>query len=273
MPGGHPGDRWISAHCSRAGASARQGIGRGARPPSVPKPPPLVGGVWRRCARAAARAAVWAAITGGLTGFAQTPGVAPHPPPHHVPAVGAADGRSHRRLDPRTTRDPSCSPPMPAAPPTGNSGASWSARSPRGRFWSRTSADERGGSGSVPFIRLPPSVLSRLVSILRRPSVRAVATAHLERWNVAERHRTGATRQAPAAREHRFVRVAPGLEGSPRTIRRREKPDNESINGRGGEIRTHDLLYPKQARYQATLRPEPCPAEGTRHFFRSRLTI
>src|SRR5437879_13778677 len=27
-------------------------------------------------------------------------------------------------------------------------------------------------------------------------------------------------------------------------------------NGRGGEIRTHDLLYPKQARYQATLRPE-----------------
>ena len=28
-------------------------------------------------------------------------------------------------------------------------------------------------------------------------------------------------------------------------------------NGRGGEIRTHDLLYPKQARYQATLRPEP----------------
>jgi hypothetical protein len=27
-------------------------------------------------------------------------------------------------------------------------------------------------------------------------------------------------------------------------------------NGRGGEIRTHDLLYPKQARYQATLRPD-----------------
>src|SRR5687768_15861369 len=26
-------------------------------------------------------------------------------------------------------------------------------------------------------------------------------------------------------------------------------------SGRGGEIRTHDLLYPKQARYQATLRP------------------
>ena len=34
-------------------------------------------------------------------------------------------------------------------------------------------------------------------------------------------------------------------------------------NGRGGEIRTHDLLYPKQARYQATLRPEPnVRAEG-----------
>ena len=34
-------------------------------------------------------------------------------------------------------------------------------------------------------------------------------------------------------------------------------------NGRGGEIRTHDLLYPKQARYQATLRPEPSVgAEG-----------
>ena len=31
----------------------------------------------------------------------------------------------------------------------------------------------------------------------------------------------------------------------------------EDENGRGGEIRTHDLLYPKQARYQATLRPEP----------------
>ena len=30
-------------------------------------------------------------------------------------------------------------------------------------------------------------------------------------------------------------------------------------SGRGGEIRTHDLLYPKQARYQATLRPDPEP--------------
>ena len=29
--------------------------------------------------------------------------------------------------------------------------------------------------------------------------------------------------------------------------------------GRGGEIRTHDLLYPKQTRYQAALRPDgPC---------------
>ena len=29
------------------------------------------------------------------------------------------------------------------------------------------------------------------------------------------------------------------------------------VNGRGGEIRTHDLLNPIQTRYQATLRPEP----------------
>ena len=27
------------------------------------------------------------------------------------------------------------------------------------------------------------------------------------------------------------------------------------FNGRAGEIRTHDLLHPMQARYQATLRP------------------
>jgi hypothetical protein len=27
-------------------------------------------------------------------------------------------------------------------------------------------------------------------------------------------------------------------------------------NGRAGEIRTHDLLHPMQARYQATLRPD-----------------
>ena len=38
--------------------------------------------------------------------------------------------------------------------------------------------------------------------------------------------------------------------------------ENPMENGRGGEIRTHDLLYPKQARYQATLRPEPRAAEG-----------
>src|SRR5215207_5159440 len=35
------------------------------------------------------------------------------------------------------------------------------------------------------------------------------------------------------------------------------KPSTRAKNGRGGEIRTHDLLYPKQARYQATLRPDP----------------
>ena len=34
------------------------------------------------------------------------------------------------------------------------------------------------------------------------------------------------------------------------------KPGMKVENGRGGEIRTHDLLYPKQARYQATLRPD-----------------
>ena len=28
------------------------------------------------------------------------------------------------------------------------------------------------------------------------------------------------------------------------------------MNGRAGEIRTHDLLHPMQARYQATLQPE-----------------
>jgi hypothetical protein len=28
------------------------------------------------------------------------------------------------------------------------------------------------------------------------------------------------------------------------------------LNGRAGEIRTRDLLHPKQARYQAALRPE-----------------
>ena len=33
-------------------------------------------------------------------------------------------------------------------------------------------------------------------------------------------------------------------------------PGGLKKNGRGGEIRTHDLLYPKQARYQATLRPD-----------------
>ncbi len=32
--------------------------------------------------------------------------------------------------------------------------------------------------------------------------------------------------------------------------------ENKGKNGRGGEIRTHDLLYPKQARYQPTLRPD-----------------
>ena len=34
------------------------------------------------------------------------------------------------------------------------------------------------------------------------------------------------------------------------------KHRGQKRDGRGGEIRTHDLLYPKQARYQATLRPD-----------------
>ncbi len=29
-------------------------------------------------------------------------------------------------------------------------------------------------------------------------------------------------------------------------------------DGRGGEIRTHDPLYPKQVRYQTAPRPGPC---------------
>jgi hypothetical protein len=36
---------------------------------------------------------------------------------------------------------------------------------------------------------------------------------------------------------------------------RRSKPQRGE-NGRAGEIRTHDLLHPMQARYQATLQPE-----------------
>lgn len=36
-----------------------------------------------------------------------------------------------------------------------------------------------------------------------------------------------------------------------------ERRHLRALSGRGGEIRTHDLLYPKQARYQATLRPGP----------------
>jgi hypothetical protein len=50
-------------------------------------------------------------------------------------------------------------------------------------------------------------------------------------------------------------------------------------NGRGGEIRTHDLLYPKQARYQATLRPDTglmrlplVIQKGNAEFWRSTLS-
>ncbi len=36
----------------------------------------------------------------------------------------------------------------------------------------------------------------------------------------------------------------------------KRKPLSGGENGRAGEIRTHDLLHPMQARYQATLQPE-----------------
>ena len=35
------------------------------------------------------------------------------------------------------------------------------------------------------------------------------------------------------------------------------KPCSPSYNGRGGEIRTHDLYVPNVALYQAKLRPDP----------------
>ena len=40
-------------------------------------------------------------------------------------------------------------------------------------------------------------------------------------------------------------------------LRTAENVDGNHVsNGRAGEIRTHDLLHPMQARYQATLQPE-----------------
>jgi hypothetical protein len=36
----------------------------------------------------------------------------------------------------------------------------------------------------------------------------------------------------------------------------------DDLLGRGGRIRTYDLLLPKQARYRATLHPENSSAEG-----------
>jgi hypothetical protein len=44
-------------------------------------------------------------------------------------------------------------------------------------------------------------------------------------------------------------------------------------SGRGGEIRTPDILLPKQARYQATLHPEArhYTYHGLKNQFRSRL--
>jgi hypothetical protein len=43
-------------------------------------------------------------------------------------------------------------------------------------------------------------------------------------------------------------------------------------NGRAGEIRTHDLLHPMQARYQATLQPELVKGQkDSRHLARQVL--
>ena len=54
---------------------------------------------------------------------------------------------------------------------------------------------------------------------------------------------------------------------------------HDGENGRAGEIRTHDLLHPMQARYQATLQPEqkdghkaPCP-DRTQALFLRHQTI
>ena len=51
--------------------------------------------------------------------------------------------------------------------------------------------------------------------------------------------------------ESKKIRLTSGLQGK----ESKRNPTAEK-NGRGGEIRTHDLLYPKQARDQATLRPD-----------------
>ncbi len=46
-------------------------------------------------------------------------------------------------------------------------------------------------------------------------------------------------------------------------------------SGRGGEIRTHDPLYPKQVRYQTAPRPDrapllPCKRAVEKHLFASQ---
>src|SRR5262245_36990172 len=61
------------------------------------------------------------------------------------------------------------------------------------------------------------------------------------------------------AQASRRVGNAGGIESMadwPRSLRWESLRTPAEENGRGGEIRTHDLLYPKQARYQATLRPD-----------------
>ena len=52
--------------------------------------------------------------------------------------------------------------------------------------------------------------------------------------------------------------VTPSLEGwcSIRLSYGRNSKASAVLTGRGGEIRTPDILLPKQARYQATLHPD-----------------
>ncbi len=53
----------------------------------------------------------------------------------------------------------------------------------------------------------------------------------------------------------------------PATLRPHRSANCGGENGRAGEIRTHDLLHPMQARYQATLQPDDS-SEGRRSLMR-----
>ena len=52
-------------------------------------------------------------------------------------------------------------------------------------------------------------------------------------------------------------RRATGLRYTPKDLKQQTfKPTRRSVYGRGGEIRTPDILLPKQARYRTALHPE-----------------